>query len=174
MLLQILNRTPLFVWLILTALILVGWRQSRTRTISLKRVLISPILMLALALWGVIGNFGTQASILSAWLMAVSITAFLVQKQRLAPGHQYDAQQQRFTLPGSYLPLLLMLGIFVLKYVSKVVLVMTPALAQETQFALLCAVAFGICSGLFTGRALRLIQLAKRSQSAFPLAATSA
>ncbi len=73
---------------------------------------------------------------------------------------RYDAATRRFILPGSPLPLLLILGIFLTKYAVGVTLAMRPALGGETDFALSVAGLYGIFSGILLGRALRLWRLA--------------
>jgi uncharacterized protein YneF (UPF0154 family) len=70
-----------------------------------------------------------------------------------------------FTLPTSWVPLLLILGIFLTKYIVGVELAMRPALARDDQYTLVVSVIYGLFSGIFIGRAARLWRLALRSAS---------
>jgi hypothetical protein len=63
-----------------------------------------------------------------------------------------------------------MMGIFLTKYVVAVMLAMHPAYAQQAGFAVGISALYGLFSGVFGGRALRLGRLAMR-QSAAPATA---
>jgi hypothetical protein len=163
MLLRILANTPPWVWGLLAALLALGISQMFTRTASLARVMALPAAMTGLALYGIFSAFGTAPATLLAWCAAAAALALPALLRRPLPaGTRFDAATRRFHLPGSPLPLLLILGIFLTKYVVGVMLAMRPALAAETNFALLVAALYGLFSGIFLGRALRLWRLAKR------------
>jgi uncharacterized protein DUF6622 len=69
-----------------------------------------------------------------------------------------------FKLPGSWVPLLLILGIFLTRYVVGVELAMRPGLAHDANYVLVTGVLYGLFSGIFVGRAARLLRLALRSR----------
>jgi len=54
MILTILEHTPLWVWAVFAALILLGWQQTRTRDVSIARATILPVIMILLSLSGVV------------------------------------------------------------------------------------------------------------------------
>lgn len=62
-----------------------------------------------------------------------------------------------FALPGSPLPLLLMLAVFALRYAVTVSLVLHPQWRVEAGFALPASVAAGFLAGLFAARARRIL-----------------
>lgn len=78
------------------------------------------------------------------------------------PGTTYDPLSQRFTVPGSPLPLLTIAAIFLLKYGIGVELAMQPALRLEPGFALLLCAGYGALTGFFAARPFALWQLASR------------
>ena len=82
-------------------------------------------------------------------------------KLPLSQGTRYDASTRSFDLPGSWLPMALILGIFATKYAVGVSLVMHPALADSASFAYAISALYGAMSGIFSGRTLRLIRLVK-------------
>ena len=57
--------------------------------------------------------------------------------------------------------MVLILGIFLTKYAVGVATAMQPALRAEVAFALPVAVLYGVFSGLFAGRTLGLLRLAR-------------
>ena len=59
--------------------------------------------------------------------------------------------------------MLLILGVFLTKYVVGVELAMQPALARDGPYTLAVGTLYGVFSGLFVGRAARLWRLADRA-----------
>ena len=70
--------------------------------------------------------------------------------------------QKVLHVPGSWLPLVLIVGLFCIKYFAGASLALHPALASDSSFAGLCSLAYGSFSGLFLARALSLRSLAPR------------
>ena len=136
MLLTIAQHTPNWVWMLLAALIWLGASQCFARSAGLRRVLLMPIAMAVFSAWGMASAFGGAsqiAGILAAWLVtACAVAAVSLWLRRTPPaGARYDAPNQRFYLPGSAWPLLLIVGIFLVKYVVGVELALQPPLAHE-------------------------------------------
>ena len=100
------------------------------------------------------------AGALAAWFIAGAVSFAL-----LAPGRsaaRFDPVRRSYRLPGSVVPLLLIVGIFLVKYVVGVELAMAPRLIQDTQYALTVAALYGAFTGVFVGRASGLWRLALR------------
>ncbi|RYF15469.1 MAG: hypothetical protein EOO30_14480 [Comamonadaceae bacterium] len=163
----ILRKTPVWVWGLLAGFLALGISQLRDRTASVARVSILPVAMTIFSLSGAFSALGGSphlASAIAAWLIAAAV-AFAV----LAPGRadaQFDPVRRSFRLPGSVVPLLLIVGIFLVKYVVGVELAMAPRLVQDTQYALVVAALYGAFTGVFVGRASRLWRLALRPAAA--------
>jgi hypothetical protein len=68
-------------------------------------------------------------------------------------------------VPGSPLPLLTILSIFLLKYAIGIELAMQPTLRLEPGFALLLCAGYGALTGFFAARPFSLWQLAARSHA---------
>lgn len=160
MLLQILAHTPTWVFALFAVLLWVGIQQLFPRRASLTRITVMPVVMTVLAVYGVVSAFADTPWALAAW----AATALLVGAATLllAPAStaQYQPQTRSFSLPGSGVPLALMMGIFITKYAVGVALSLHPALAHDTLVALGISSLYGIFSGSFIARALRLWRLA--------------
>jgi hypothetical protein len=160
----ILRNTPTWVWGLLAGLLVLGATQLRDRTASLARVSLLPVAMTVFSVWGTftaLGGSPLRAGVAGVWLVA-AVLLFAA----TAPGRsiaQYDPAQRIYTLPGSAVPLLLVVGIFLVKYVVGVELAMAPRLVQDTQYALTVAGLYGALTGIFIGRAARLWRLALRA-----------
>ncbi len=158
---KIAQNTPIWVWGLFTGLVALGLSQMRHRQASLARTAFMPVAMTGFAIWGMASSFGATALLawsLLAWAVAAAVVASLVALGHPAPGTRYDATTRTYTLPGSVVPLLLILGIFLTKYAVGVELAMQPRLAADAEFAIALATLYGV----FTGRAWRLLRLAFR------------
>jgi hypothetical protein len=159
----ILRNTPVWVWGLLAGLLALGSSQLRDRTASLGRVSLLPAAMTLFSVWGICSALASSRVFLpsiAVWTAAAGI-AFAV----VAPGRaraQYDAVKRTYSLPGSVVPLLVIVGIFLVKYVVGVELAMAPGLVQDSSYALTVAGVYGAFTGIFVGRAGRLWRLALR------------
>ena len=160
MLLQIIIHTPLWVWGLLLALLALGLNQMFTRTVTLRRTTLLPLVMVGLSLYGTVSAFGAAPQVLLAWLATGALAAWLVSQRALAPGTRFDAASRRFTVPGSVVPLVLIIGIFLIKYAVGVTLAMQPALTHDAGFRLALGALYGAFSGVFAARGARLWRLA--------------
>lgn len=166
---QIVRQTPYWVWGLLAALVWLGASQMFDRKAHLARVVAMPLAMAGFSLYGLasaFGGAGHTASTLAAWAAAAAgATASALWFQPTAPsGTRYDSGSRSFHLPGSTMPLVLILGIFVTKYLVGVELALQPALAQSGGFALQIATLYGLFNGFFAARSLRLWRLVPRGR----------
>jgi hypothetical protein len=165
----ILRGTPPWVWALLAGLLWLGFSQARDREASLLRVVLMPVAMTALAIWGMVSAFGASSMFgyaMLMWMFAASVTFTLVGSMRTPRGTQYDPGTRSFFLPASWAPLALIVGIFLTRYVVNVDIAMQPALARDGQYTLIVAAIYGLCSGIFAGRAARLWRLAAEGGAA--------
>jgi hypothetical protein len=171
MLLQIVSNTPKWVFVLFAALLWLGLNQLLTRKIGLARVTLLAVGMAGFSLFGTVSAFAGVPSALLAWLTAAAAVFALVVNRPLPAGTQYEAASRRFTLPGSAVPLALMMGIFFTKYAVGVTLALQPALAREAAFALGLSALYGAFSGVFAARAARLWRLVLAQDRLQPAAA---
>ena len=160
MLLQIVQHTPVWVWGLLAALVAYGWSQARPREISLTRVTIVPLVLLALSFAGVVSTFAHATVAILAWGVGVGAALTLGRRFVTVRGARWSSETGALHVPGSWLPLALMLALFLIKYGVGVTLAMNHAMAASTTFGVCCGLAYGGFSGLFAARALGLRSLA--------------
>jgi hypothetical protein len=159
MLSRILSNTPVWVWGLLAALMALGLSQTRDRLIGLRRILILPVVMAGLSLLGTVSSFGAGPVVLSAWVVFTCLGIWLTLTRPLPPLTRYDEAAQLYFVPGSWVPMTLIMSIFVVKYAVGVGLAMQPAWATSSVFATTVAALYGSFGGLFAGRAARLWML---------------
>ena len=96
MIYQIITHTPVWVWGLLAALLVLGYVQTKPRTISLARSAILPIVMTALSILGTVTTFALQPSIAAAWLISAIVGVVLLLKVFSQSADQFDAAHQVF------------------------------------------------------------------------------
>ena len=148
----------------LAGLVVLGLTQMRARSASLARVSLMPLAMIAfsaLGLWSAFGRTSAGPQVVGLWILVSASVAAALGRSRAAGS--YDPVRREYRLPGSVVPLLLILGIFLVKWTVGVEMAMQPRLATDATFALSIAAVYGVFSGVFAGRAARLWRLALRS-----------
>lgn len=161
---QVLRQTPTWVWGLLAALLALGASQLFHRRASLVRVSVMPVAMTAFSVYGMVSAFGGSGRLgtaLTLWLLAAAAMAALALWWRMAAptGTRFDAASRSFALPGSAVPLALIVGIFLTKYVVGIEVAMQSTLPQDALFATSVALLYGAFNGIFVARAARLWRL---------------
>ena len=165
MLYQILANTPRWVWFLLIALVWLGFTQAATRTASLRRITLMPVVMTGLSLLGTMSAFGAAPWALMAWLGAAGVAGTLALLRPLPVGTVYNPLARCFMIPGSWVPLMLIMGIFLTKYGVGVATSLSPALDRNVNFGVCLGAVYGTFSGIFLARAARLWRKALESGS---------
>lgn len=74
----------------------------------------------------------------------------------------YDASTAQFTVPGSWMPLALMMGIFFFRYAVAVIHAIRPGSLDTDGTVLLVAGAYGFFSGLFMVHAMDVLVVVRQ------------
>ena len=154
MLWQILTHTPRWVFLILFALVMLGWQQSRDRSRKPWVLLLVPAVMTLMSFGSLLSSFGAVVALQLLWLAALGLFAAAV--GAYLPVKGLRAEGKRIFIPGSWVPLILMLAIFFTKYAVGATKAMAPQLVDLPAFKLSLCVVYGAFSGIFVGRALAI------------------
>ena len=160
---MIVSRTPVWVWGLLAGLVALGLSQVSSRSVSLTRILAMPVIMTVLALLGVVSAFGAAGQLVGVralWALVVGATTAVFSRGSAPAGSHYDRATQRFHLAGSWVPLALILCIFLTKYIVGVDTSMEPTLTSNATYAFSVTALYAVFSGVFMARALRLVRLA--------------
>lgn len=166
----ILQHTPTWVFGLFAALVALGVAMSFPRTVSLRRSLMVPLAMLGLSLMGVASAFGSQPLALPAWAAGLATALLALQGRVDTSAVRFSAVTRRFQVPGSWVPLVLMMGLFSLKFGVGVALALQPELRQSAGLAVPASAAYGLVSGVFLGRALALWTIARQALTGQPAA----
>jgi hypothetical protein len=159
MIVQILGHTPTWVFVLFGALLLLGLSQTRTRDVGRARAIGLPMAMMLLSLSSVVSAFTQPVVALGAWVSGFALAVGLTGSALGVRGASWSPTTGHFRIPGSWLPLVLILSLFVLKYVAGILLAMRPSWAGDTSVVIPLGLVYGAFAGLFFGRARSLLAL---------------
>ena len=157
---QILSNTPAWVFGLFFALLVVGLLQTRTRSVGRAPAFLLPAGMIALSLAGIESSSGPGPIPLAAWALGLGMAAVVgygvFRDERVA----YDERGQKFHVPGSWMPLAVIMAIFSAKYAYAVMQALGAGIIAAPLFVAGMSAAYGSLSGYFAARALNLVRKA--------------
>jgi Family of unknown function (DUF6622) len=165
MMAQTIQHTPGWVWVLLLALICLGLLQSRTRTVPKARLLVLPLAMLALSLYSLFATFGPLRLGLTAWLVGGMLSLLLHRVLGSPAGAGYAPDTRRYTVPGSWTPLTLMLAIFLARYAVAAATAIDASLLRASALVAAAGLVYGFLSFTFLARARVLMRTAQYAPS---------
>lgn len=154
----ILQNTPYWVWGIFVLLLALGLMQTRRRRAPRLRVFILPVIMIPLSFNTIASQFGMNPLPIVAWAGGIAIALLLNSLVFKGPaGVTFIREENAFEIPGSWIPLLLMMTIFLARFVLGVTRAINPAPVATDLFTAIVSIILGFCSGLFAARAMKTI-----------------
>lgn len=155
---QTLAYTPIWVYALFFLLLVFGLIQTRTRVVSKIRALLLPIGMIGLSLAGINASFGLRTMPLVAWgialIIATVVRCTLFRDKRI----QGRATAGQFLIPGSWVPLVVMMAIFFAKYVYAVMNALHAEVISTPMFIGALSAVYGLLSGYFSSRTVNVIR----------------
>ncbi len=160
---QILSHTPIWVYALFFVLLGFGLMQTRSRTVSKITALLLPVGMIALSLGGINSSFGLTTIPLAAWGIAIAIATVVGYSFFRDKRIHCEATSGKFFVPGSWVPLVVMMAIFFTKYVYAVMHASNAELISTPIFIGALSAVYGLLSGYFSARAVNFLKLAHRA-----------
>lgn len=143
---------PWWVYPLLTYLILIGIKASKRHVVSIQQLFILPVIFSILSLSSLIMDLKFSGVSMGAWVVAFLIGApvgwALVRRLEI----KIDRKQGLIEMQGSWIPLIVMLVIFLSKFYFGYQLAIIPSLSEEFTFQLEVVSLSGFCVGLLLGR----------------------
>jgi hypothetical protein len=158
LILQILYHTPIWVFVLFFVLLVFGLMQTRTRTVRRIPAFLLPAGMIALSLAGINSSFGLRPLALASWAIALAIAAVIGYALFRDKRVEYDATEKKFFVPGSWVPLAVIMAIFFAKYAYAVMHALSADVISTSSFVAVLSGVYGLLSGYFAARALNLIK----------------
>ncbi len=154
---MILGQVPTWVWFLLVALIALGLSQTRDRWVSEARLRRMPLAFLAFSAWSTVGAFGWQVFTVLGFLAGLGATRQLILASGWPGAARHDAPRRAYFVPGSWVPMAVMMGIFAVKFLLGMTLAMHPQLAQQSEVVLGVSALNGALGSIFLARARQLM-----------------
>jgi len=159
-----LQHIPVWVFFVLIGLIAMGLQQTSTRQLRSKRLLGVSIALTVLTLVGVVQQWRHTPWLALgslSWAATCWASAWALGRGAAPQSASYNPETRRFTVPGSWMPLVLFMTIFACKFVVGMFSATAPEHIQSVQAAIGISALYGLFSGLLHARTLRLLKLAK-------------
>jgi len=149
------RHTPPAVWVGLAVIVAIGANQLRTRRVSAQRVVLVPVLLTVYSLWAACAAFwhAGPALLLACWGAGFALGWAANRLLELPRG--VTAQGDAFRVEGSAVPLLLMLSVFVGRYVNGVALALDPGRAARPGYVVVATLVFAVPAGIYAARGRR-------------------
>jgi hypothetical protein len=143
---------PSWVPVLFLVLVVVGYRQSRPRTVRPGTVFAVALAMVGLSLYGVVSAFGLDPLALSQWVLCYAAAVAVGAKYFFARG--LTAVGASVRIPGSWLPLVSLITIFAAKFVLGFAAAVGSPVLHEAWFIAGVSGVLGAMSGGFAARAV--------------------
>lgn len=150
--------TPVWVFILFAYLIFIGYKSSKTRVVSLKKLFIAPIVFTLMSIHSMIHELQGDYWMALVWLLGMVIGASLgwLQVHRLKP--QVDKQHWLVHTQGSWVTMILVILIFGYKYYLGYITAVQPDIITHTGFLWSSLIIIGAITGMFVGRLLYYIR----------------
>ncbi len=161
-----LSQIPLWPFAILALLVALGIWQRGTREVTAAAPAAVAAAFVAYSIYGVVSSFDVRPYPMLAWVVGL-VLALTVGSQFFAPrGLMPATNPNRVIVPGSWLPLILMLCIFAAKFLVGFVAGAHLDVGHGAWFAPAIGLVLGVLSGAFVVRALVDLRFARRGNTA--------
>lgn len=148
----IIQGTPVWVWVLLVFLLSRGFKALSSRTVPLSRLAIIPLIFTA---WGIVhlalnplAGWSAVIVWMAAALAGIAAGVFMAGKTRFV----VDPGANTVMVPGSALPLALMIAIFAVRFWLGFHMAMATNASLLGVYVLIGAAVSGIVAGVFCGR----------------------
>lgn len=151
--LQIITKVPIYVWPLFLILLLGGLKARKTSSVPLAVLLLIPSIFFTWSLFSFFGKYGSEFTSIIFWVACLALGFFIGFLHILKLGLRFDKQKKKVEMPGSWIPLLLSMSIFISKFSVGMMSSMLPHLNDSSLFFGLELFAT-IILGIFAGRGI--------------------
>lgn len=150
------KETPWWVYALFVFLVLIGLKATKPRWITLRQLLILPVVFMILSVFWLTERLHGQYYDLIFWLIGLSIGTFfgwlLVRPWKI----EVDKHKKALALPPTWSSLILILLFFAVRYFFSYHYEVHPEAASHLFLA--DSIASGTMTGIFIGRSVQLFQ----------------
>jgi hypothetical protein len=156
MLSRIIGGAPWWAFPLLALLVVLGLQATRSRTVRWQLLVIAPAVFIAWGIARILTRSAADPLYLVDWSAAAACGIALAMATRNGNGIRVDRSRGLVHLPGSWLPLVRYLLIFLTKYALTAATAIVPSHAFA--FALADVGVSGVMAGYFSTRLIQLLR----------------
>lgn len=148
----IISGAPWWVYVLFIYLVIIGIKSIKPRTVTIKRAVVLPLLFLAWSFYGLYQKLLLGfPSLILPWVIFLAVGTYLgiieVRSWKISKNHQ----KGELTIPGNYSTLVLILLIFILKFIWGYFYATRTEISYWIYFS--DTLTSGLVTGFFVGRA---------------------
>lgn len=153
---EIFSRAPIWVWGVLITLVVVGLLLTRDRRRAAWIAILPSSGFAFYSAWGAYATFPSPAVSVAAWLIGASVPLLMIRRSLgTALGVLRHRPGQIVPIAGSFVPLVLFVSIFCVRYALNVLKAVRPEMLTQVAVAMMLAGLLGLLSGALASRAMR-------------------
>lgn len=159
---QTLQHIPLWVFGLFIGLVALGWLQTRTRQVRKLQLLSGKVALTVVTLISVVQLWWPTPWLVIAlisWALTGLFVSWALSQSAAPAGASFNPATQRFTLPGSWWPLVFFMAIFACKFVVGMLSAVAPAHIRSLPAAIGISALYGLLSGIVIARVWRFLKL---------------
>jgi hypothetical protein len=145
---EIIEKTPAYAWILLVYLLAFGIRARKPQVVPFTAILIMPIVFSIWSGYSLFSRYGYQWITVTGFVFSLTMGSFVGSWMMRGFSLKFDKVKRLVQLPGSWLPLILSLSMFGLRYFLGV----SYVLKFETPYLLIAEFGTNFISGCFLGR----------------------
>lgn len=162
---SIIAHTPLWAWVVLAGLVWLGIMRMKDREVGLRGLVLFPLILVALSIYNLVATGQPLAALAGAGIGGLlGAAAGLYLERRYPPVPMGDG---RLRLKGEWTSLLVVLTVFIIRYVAAVTGAVDPAFAHSDGFVLVTAGLSGCFVVMLVTRTLLRVRLALAPANSF-------
>ncbi len=114
---EIVVGAPWWVYVLFVYLVSIGIKSTKPRTVSIRRVVLLPLIFMAFSLYGLYGKLSLGfVSLFFVWIGFLGLGSYLGVKEVHSWRISKDYRKAEITIPGNYSTLVLVVLVFVLNF----------------------------------------------------------
>ena len=159
---QFIQFIPSWVFLIFVLLLWFGLAGTKDRHVPWRMPILVPVGMSVWAVSGLLLSYKNSEWLgfsLAIWAGVSGLLVVYFSKKPFSSDFYYDATTRRFAMPGSWMPMAIYMGIFLVKFAVGMLNALQPALTSTPEFVLGVSAVYGLFSGRLLANAWRFVRL---------------
>jgi len=154
-LITIFLRTPYWVWVILTFIVIRGVRALYNRTDYLYRFGIMPTILIFWSMVSLFHKTGLSLAVwIAFWLVGWGVGYLMMHALRIT----VHKDSGLIHVPGTVIPLIISASFFIIKYCLGITYLLYPALQASAPFTAFDSGLSGVISGISLGRFMYIVR----------------